>query len=1276
MGPVATFLIPLLAFGLLVMLLIHLLRAKAANRRLTGQLRMMAQLTGLHKNASQDDDVPFLEAIAAHAVNVFGGSATTIHEWNPSNSQFLLAVNHAFSADCAATLAAWTVSEGLSTVVSDLQPACTMLDPQGSVPLAAAYRAGYRALWAAPIMRDGHLLGMICVWHEQPRFPSPQDEDLLRLLACQAGASFERDALLQAGVQRAQALALLHVVADLCTRGLALSALLKRVAKEIEYVTNADLVGILLFNESRKQLEMPVLHGRLAEKVEGQPDASHGVLNWVLTHGESALLHDVSADSRHVETTSGIASELCVPLKVRDKVIGLINLESRQPCAFSEETQQLLLTLGAQLAATLENQALVERERSRAQQLFTVTEIAQDVVAILNVDLLLDRVVNLVRKRFGFYDVNVLLVDDTQEYLLWQTGTRLSAEMPMLSLRNPLSRGITGWVVRNRQPLMVGDVSKDPRYVAVSQLSGTRSELAVPIALGDQVLGVLDVQSDRLDAYTENDVFVLQTLANLVAIALGNARSFEQAQQRVAELMALRQVSLLLISETNLSKVLETIAASALQLVGASEIEIHLYDARRDTFAFGTALGQGGINGPGQNVDKNGLLRAAIGQTEPLVIDDISTHPDFWDQDFSDTKLISVACFPLIRGESVLGVLSIAFARLHNFGEDELRVLELLADQAALSLERAQLFEELNRRVQELRTMTQVGQVVATTLDLDRICERIISQVMAAIPAEAGAVFITQDEGFRVKGCTSGAVNDLELGQAPRQSVAWEVLTSGQPVLVPDIGMDQRFDGHATIVPEAKARSVLCVPMLSKDRIIGGLELVNKRGTPFGQDDLDLLSAIATSATAAIENARLYQERGRRLAETTVLCEMAQQTTSSLAFDQVLDAIVQQLRTVIACRAISLFLLDESTDELVIWASSGLKPEFRDRARIKIGEGVSGLAFKEARPLHIRDVKKEQPHLGLDPTVNSLLVVPLIAKSRVIGTLSVDSTKRNAFTTAQERLLTIVAAQAASAIENAQLFAAERQRAEELRQAYEELQQLDRLKSQFVQNISHELRTPLTFVKGYADLLVDEAMGPLDPEQKRSVDIIATKTEAIIHLVNDIITLQEIESAPTNKEMSSLGDIVSMVVDTARATAHAAGLEMNVCLPEIKMWVLADEDRLIQVFDNLLGNAIKFSPNGGSIDIAVGDDGHGNWRVSIADHGIGIPEDKLEKVFERFYQVDGSTTRRFGGTGLGLAIAKEIIMNHEGEIWAESQLGQGSTFYVCLPKYVDDQILA
>ncbi|HEY4722350.1 MAG TPA: ATP-binding protein, partial [Anaerolineae bacterium] len=301
------------------------------------------------------------------------------------------------------------------------------------------------------------------------------------------------------------------------------------------------------------------------------------------------------------------------------------------------------------------------------------------------------------------------------------------------------------------------------------------------------------------------------------------------------------------------------------------------------------------------------------------------------------------------------------------------------------------------------------------------------------------------------------------------------------------------------------------------------------------------------------------------------------------------------------------------------------------------------------------------------PVVRSLLVVPLMVKDRVIGVLAIDQAVPDAFTTDDERVLTIAAAQAAVAIENAQLYADLKERARKLEQAYRELQEVDQVKDELVQNVSHELRTPLTFIKGYVELMLDEEMGPLNAGQRESLAVVSDKTNALTRLVSDIIFLQQIERESLELGRHDLGEMARLALQSCEIAATHAGISLRLAVPDQPLRILVDRDRVNQVFDNLLGNALKFSFNGGTITIAVRDEGE-VLKVGVTDTGAGIPADKLERIFERFYQVDGSATRRFGGAGLGLAICRRIIEAHGGRIWAESELGKGSTFYFTLPK--------
>jgi len=417
----------------------------------------------------------------------------------------------------------------------------------------------------------------------------------------------------------------------------------------------------------------------------------------------------------------------------------------------------------------------------------------------------------------------------------------------------------------------------------------------------------------------------------------------------------------------------------------------------------------------------------------------------------------------------------------------------------------------------------------------------------------------------------------------------------------------------------------------------------------------------------AIENARLFNETQQRLAEVSTLYTVAQQTTTSLDLNEVLENIVSIIKRVLACRGCCIFLVDQETQELSIRAASGLSDKWRDEARLKVGEGISGQVAATGRPIYIPDTHSYPGFIFFDPTVRSLLAVPMTTKDRVIGTLNIDDTRVDAFTDDDGRLLSIAAAQAAVAIENAQLYKGLKERAEKLERAYNELKELDRLKSEFVQNVSHELRTPLTFVKAYVELLLDGTLGELNQRQRESLEIVAERTNTLTRLVRDIIALQQIERESLHLSLVNLGEIAQMALLGAEVTARQAGIVLKADIPSDLPLVPGDRDRLNQVFDNLLGNAIKFSPDGGEVTIRVWDAGD-VVEASISDNGIGIPADELEKIFERFYQVDGSTTRRFGGTGLGLAIVKRIVEAHGGRVWAESEQGRGSTFFFTLPK--------
>jgi signal transduction histidine kinase len=298
-------------------------------------------------------------------------------------------------------------------------------------------------------------------------------------------------------------------------------------------------------------------------------------------------------------------------------------------------------------------------------------------------------------------------------------------------------------------------------------------------------------------------------------------------------------------------------------------------------------------------------------------------------------------------------------------------------------------------------------------------------------------------------------------------------------------------------------------------------------------------------------------------------------------------------------------------------------------------------------------------------------VVPLIHKGEVIGTLNVDHTEPDAFSGDVGRLLSIAGAQVAAAIVNARLYQDLRERADHLAQAHRELQESERLKSEFVQNMSHELRTPLTFIKAYVDILQAGTLGMLSDPQKESLQVVSDWTEKLVHLVDSLLTIQQIERKDLEFAVLDLAAVAKDALHSARAKAAQSGIEFDLEIEPDLPPVWGDSAHLEQVFVNLIGNAIKFSPDGGTITVHLAPhidaSGRAAVQCTVIDQGIGIAPDQQMRIFGRFYQVDGSSTRRFGGTGLGLAIVKETVEAHDGTVTVQSEPGVGSHFSFAVP---------
>ncbi len=407
---------------------------------------------------------------------------------------------------------------------------------------------------------------------------------------------------------------------------------------------------------------------------------------------------------------------------------------------------------------------------------------------------------------------------------------------------------------------------------------------------------------------------------------------------------------------------------------------------------------------------------------------------------------------------------------------------------------------------------------------------------------------------------------------------------------------------------------------------------------------------------------RMEEKLNSYIKELTVVHEIDKNILENLDLQALLQFVVGKARELTGADAAFFGFVED--DVIVHHSFNGIHTEDFKRIRLEKGAGLGWLAIQEKKPIIVDDFFSDQrlkkaPYQEVEKEgLKSFLVVPIISRGRdPVGVLYVANRNRRKFRKDQVRTLTTLASQSSVAIAHAKLF-------EEIKRAYEELKSLDSLKTNILTNVTHELRTPVTIIKSSLEIAREEK----DPKEKNKYINIASS--ALIRqerIISNLVEAMRIEKAEIklNFEEVNLYHLITLIEAEFRYAASKKELMIKVDIDK-GLTVIGDYSYLAQVLRNIFDNAVKFNKDGGEISVSV-EKKDGEVVVCVEDGGIGIPKDKLEKIFDRFYQIESSTSRRYSGTGMGLAVAKKIVEAHGGRIWAESKVGEGSKFYFTLP---------
>jgi K+-sensing histidine kinase KdpD len=406
-----------------------------------------------------------------------------------------------------------------------------------------------------------------------------------------------------------------------------------------------------------------------------------------------------------------------------------------------------------------------------------------------------------------------------------------------------------------------------------------------------------------------------------------------------------------------------------------------------------------------------------------------------------------------------------------------------------------------------------------------------------------------------------------------------------------------------------------------------------------------------------------FQDLEQRHRQLHRLVELSVTLNSTLDLDALLQLITATATELLECEAASILLYDEKNPRLYFAAATGSDPARLAEIPVPIENSLAGTIFRTNRHIILNDAEQDPRHYSLVSDhvkfkVKSLLGVPMPIKDRTVGVLEAINKHKGVFDERDVQLLAVTAAHAAIAINNARLL-------HTTQQALEKVKESNELKSNFLSIASHELRTPLNIIMGYSTVLKEDAKGELS-DHANEVLTAARQMRSILDEMNNLAMLKSDEMILKLQNVA-MEDVLTYACEGIKDIASTRRQSLVYAFSQEPFVVNVDLDKTVLAFSNILGNAIRFSPEGSDITIGVTKDGNQvlSW---VQDHGIGIPVDKLQKIFEEFYQIEPPNTRHYGGLGIGLTIAKGLIEAQGGKIWAESEgAGMGSTFKVLLP---------
>jgi K+-sensing histidine kinase KdpD len=476
-----------------------------------------------------------------------------------------------------------------------------------------------------------------------------------------------------------------------------------------------------------------------------------------------------------------------------------------------------------------------------------------------------------------------------------------------------------------------------------------------------------------------------------------------------------------------------------------------------------------------------------------------------------------------------------------------------------------------------------------------------------------------------------------------------------------------RVESVERVLHDAGMHSMLVVPLRTGDKTLGALAFATVLHPGYQEQDLVLAQLLATQIGISLHTTEMFEDAKKRISQIELVNELAENLTTTLDLDELLKSAVDTIRKTFNYYDVTLFLVDKEQRDATLVAHSGIHTDFLPLGfRQKFSEGIVGWTLTHDERVLVGDVRHDSRYIALAPgDTRSELAIPIHVEHELVGVLNVEDVRTAAFDETDAIVLETLSDQLGSAIRNAQLY-------DRIKKTNAKLTELDRMKSDFLGIVSHDFRSPLASIVLAAKALLKR---PDAVDQRRLAEylqIIVGQANKLMYMAEDTLSMTKMEAGQLSYFFNML-NLERLVKDAMSginfSSRHKVVMEID---PQVT-YVRGDQMKMRQVLQNLISNAVKYSPAGGQVTIKAGNYSPEHLVISVKDEGIGIPKEQITRLFQKFSRIDTPQAREIKGSGLGLWICREIVKAHGGQIWVESEIGKGSSFTFTLKKAHPDE---